>query len=174
MNQEINPPSNSGTLQYEQKTGRSYDTRATGETHFLGGLLHFQVLAAMGAGFRITGVGLAAIKTAGPIGWRRRPSWGKSGFPSFLPVEKVEGEEDDQEEEYANCPEKALPEGVPMLLGIEKHPHGQDQRKHIKEDEKETHPGFSQKQQSAFSRHQTILMLSEKVFWSVTPAKAGV
>jgi len=128
----------------------------------------------MGAGLRVTRIGLAAIETAGRIGRSRRPSWGKGGFPSFIPVEKVEGEEDDQEEEDANGPEKALPEGVPVLLGVKKNPEGHEQRNHIKEDEKETHPAFSQKQLSAFSRQQTILMISERVFWRVTLAKAGV
>jgi len=107
--------------------------------------LDFQVLAAMGAGFGVTRVGLAAIETGGPIGRSRRPSRDRGGFPSFIPVEKVEGEEDDQEEEDANGPEKSLPEGVPVLLGVKKNPEGHDQRYHIKEDEKETHSGFSPK-----------------------------
>jgi len=84
------------------------------------------------------------------MGWSRRPSRDKGGVPSFIPVEKVEGEEDDQEEEDANGPEKSLPEGVPVLLGVKKNPEGDDQWNYIKEDEKETH-GFSQKQRSAFS-----------------------
>jgi hypothetical protein len=111
-------------------------------------LLDFQVLAAMGAGFGVTRIGLAAIETGGPIGWSRRPSRDKGGFPSLIPVEKVEGEEDDQEEEDADGPEKALPEGVPVLLGVKENPHGDNQRNYIKEDEKETH-GISQKQRSA-------------------------
>ncbi len=128
----------------------------------------------MGAGFGITRVGLAAIETGGPIGWSRRPSRDKGGFPSFIPVEKVEGEEDDQEEEDANGPEKALPEGVPVLLGIEKHPHGDDQRNYIKEDKKETH-GFSQKQLSAFSCHRSAnsldLNIEKKI--SLPPPRGG-
>ena len=103
----------------------------------------------MGACFGFTRIGLAAIETASRIGRSRRPSRGKGGFPSFIPVEKVEGEEDDQEEEDANGPEKALPEGVPVLLGVKKNPEGHDQRNQIKEDEKETHPAFSPK--AAFS-----------------------
>jgi hypothetical protein len=99
----------------------------------------------MGAGFRVTRVGLAAIETGGPTGWSRRPSQDKGGLPSLIPVEKVEGEEDDQEEKDANGPEKALPESVPVLLGVKKNPEGHDQRNYIKEDEKETHSVFSQK-----------------------------
>jgi hypothetical protein len=34
--------------------------------------------------------------------------------------------------------------------------------------------GSPKKHPSAISRQQTILMISEKLFWSVTPAKAGV
>jgi hypothetical protein len=93
---------------------------------------------------------LAAIETGGPIGRSRRPSRDRGAFPSFIPVEKVEREEDDQEEKDANGPEKALPEGVPVLLGVKKNPEGHDQRYHIKEDEKETH-GFSPKKLPAFS-----------------------
>jgi hypothetical protein len=91
------------------------------------------------------------------LGWSRHPSRDKGGFPSFIPVEKVEGEEDDQEEEDADGPEKALPESVPVLLGVKENPHGDNQRNYIKEDEKETHSGFSSKtamsvQRSAISK----------------------
>jgi hypothetical protein len=152
LNQEINPSSKPGSLQYEQKMGRSYDMRTTAATHFVGGaVLHLQILAAVRAGFGITLVGLAAIEAGGP---RRRglgPYLHGDGFPSFVPVNEVEGKEDDQEEEDANGPEKALPECVPVLLGIKKNPEGHDQRNHVKKDEKETHSGFPQKQRSAVS-----------------------
>ncbi len=68
-------------------------TRSVGSLYIL--LLDFQVLAAMGTGFRVTRVGLAAIETGGPIGWSRRSSRERGGFLSFISVEKVEGEEDD-------------------------------------------------------------------------------
>ena len=85
----------------------------------------------MGAGFGVTLVGFAAIEAGSSIGWSLRPPRHRGEFPSFIPGEKVEGEEDDQEEKDANGPEKTLPEGVPVLLGIEKHPHGHDQRNNI-------------------------------------------
>jgi hypothetical protein len=97
---------------------------------------------------------LAAIETGGPAGWSRsrRPPRDKRGFASLIPVEKVDGEEDDQEEKDANGPEKALPEGVAVLLRVKKNPEGHDQRNYIKEDEKENHSAFSPK--AAFSRQQ--------------------
>jgi hypothetical protein len=84
------------------------------------------------------------------MGWSRRPSRDKGGVPSFIPVEEVEGEEDDQDEEDANGPEKSLPEGVPVLLGVKKNPEGHDQWNYIKENEKETHSGFSSKPAISF------------------------
>jgi len=83
-------------------------------------------------------------------------------FPSFIPGEEVEGEEDDQEEKDANGPEKTLPEGVPVLLGIEKHPHGDDQRNNIEKDENETHSQFSQKQPSGFSFQRSANKVNRK------------
>jgi hypothetical protein len=99
----------------------------------------------MGAGFGVALIGLAAIEAGCPRCGSLRPYLHRGGFPSLIPVNKVEGKEDDQEEKDSNGPEKALPEGVPVLLGIEKHPHRDDQRNNIEKDENETHSGFPPK-----------------------------
>jgi len=102
-------------------------------------------LAAVGAGFGIPRVRLTAIKAGSGAG-------GSGGAPrdfdellSLVPIKKIERKENDQKEEYADGPEKPLGESVPVLLGVKKNPEGHDQRDYIKEDEKETHSGFSPK-----------------------------
>ena len=81
-------------------------------------------------------------------------AWGAL-FP-LIPVRKVKGEEDNQDKEDSDGPEKPLGKSVPVLLGVEKYPQGDDQRNQIKKDKKESHPEFSPKpagsvQLSAFS-----------------------
>jgi len=88
-------------------------------------------LTAVGAGFGIPRVGLTAIKAGSGAG-------GNGGAPgdfdellSLGPVKKIEGKKNDQKEEYADGPEEALRESVPVLLGVKENPEGHDQRNHV-------------------------------------------
>jgi hypothetical protein len=114
-------------------------------------------LAAVGAGFRVPRVGLTAIKAGNRAG-------GSGGAPrdfdellSLVPVIKIEGKKNDQEEEYADGPEEALHESVPVLLGVKENPKGHDQRNHVKKDKKETHSGFSRNQHSAIRLERKLM-----------------
>jgi hypothetical protein len=108
----------------------------------------FQALAAVGASLGVPRVGPAAKKAGGCAGGSRGATRDFDELFSLAPIKKIEGKKNDQEEEDTDGPEKALPESVPVLLGVKKNPEGQDQRNHIKEDENETHSGFSPKQRS--------------------------
>jgi hypothetical protein len=138
--------------------------RATRRAAVGGGLiLQFQSLPAVGADFRVPRVGSAAIKAGGCGGGSGGAARDFNKLFFLIPGEKIEGKKNDQDEKDANGPEKALPEGVPVLLGVKKNPEGHDQRNQVKKDKKETHSGFSQKQPSAFSFQQTSFINKNKL-----------
>jgi hypothetical protein len=68
---------------------------------------------------------------------------------SPIPVEKVEGEKNDEDKKNADGPEEALHKGVAVFLGVKEDPEGHDERNDVNEDKKEAHPGISPK--TAFS-----------------------
>jgi hypothetical protein len=103
----------------------------------------------VGAGFGIPRVRLTAIKAGSGPGESGRASRDFDELLFLVPVKKIEGKKNDQKEEYADGPEEALRESVPVFLGVKENPHGHDQRNHVKKDKKETHPGFSRNQHSA-------------------------
>jgi len=103
----------------------------------------FQVLAAVRADLGVARVGAAAIETSSRGSEKRGLGRGCGAPLSLIPVRKVKGKKNDQDEEHADGPEKPLREGVSILLGVEEYPKGDDQRKHIKKDNKEAHSVFS-------------------------------
>ena len=114
----------------------------------------------MGAGFRIPRVGLAAIKAGSRAGGSGGASRDFDELLSLVPVIKIEGKKNDQEEEYADGPEEALHESVPVFLGVKENPEGHDERNHVKKDKKETHSGFSPKP-PVLMAHSSWLMVEK-------------
>jgi len=92
-----------------------------------------QVLPAVGAQFRASFVGPAAVKAGG--GGRVLPGRGGGGRLGFSPAgHEIKGKEDDHREKYPDRPEQTFPDRVAVFLGIEENPEGRNHR-HEKEKE---------------------------------------
>jgi len=92
----------------------------------VGHFLIFQFLPAMGAGGGVSFIGLAAIKAGVQNRGARRPCLHKKP-PSLSPGDQIKREENDKQKKNAYGPKEALPNGVVVLLGIEKNPESDEE-----------------------------------------------
>jgi hypothetical protein len=108
----------------------------------------------VGADLRVPREGTPAIEAGSQGSRSRRTSWSLEPLFSPIPVEKIEGEKNDEDKKNADGPEETLHKGVPVFLGVKEDPEGHDERNDVNEDKKEAHPGISPKKLMADSSWQ--------------------